>query len=301
MAEWLTGLRGRKVQIFVPVRGDKRQLLEMACENAERFLSSSKEPEEDRERILEELKEKLHLSKIPKKIEAFDISNIQGGYAVGSMVTFKGGNPMKEGYRHFRIKTVEGADDYGMMYEVLIRRYRKAVEVNDLPDMILIDGGRGQLNIAQEVLKELQIKGVDLISLAKERILKGYPSSRFEKSGEKVFHPQFKEPIILSKSSHLLHFLDRIRDEAHRFAITYHKRLRKGETIRSELDEISGIGKIRKRELLRYFGSLEKIKEASIEELAMAPKMNLKTAKIVYEFFKRDYLSKSPTGDDVSS
>ncbi len=292
--EWLTGLRGKKVDIFIPLRGDKRKLIEMACENAKRYLSSSKELEEDKAGILEELKEKLHLSRIPKKIEAFDISNLQGGYAVGSMVTFEDGNPVKERYRHFRIKTVEGADDYGMMYEVLIRHYRKAVEENDLPDLILLDGGRGQLNVGQEVLKELEIKGVDLISLAKERVLKGYRGSRFEKSGEKIFHPQFKEPLLLAKSSNLLHFLDRIRDEAHRFAIAYHKRVRKRETVRSNLDEISGIGEIRKRELLKYFGSIEKIKGASIEELAKAPKMNLKMARIVYEFFRTPPLPSSP-------
>ena len=148
-----------------------------------------------------------------------------------------------------------------------------------------MDGGKGQLNVAQEVFKELQIKEVDLISLAKEKTIGGIQSSRFRKTEEKIFHPQFKEPFGLERHSSLLHFLDRIRDEAHRFAITYHKKLRGRETVKSELGEIPGIGKTRERELLKFFGSVEKIKEATIEELTKAPKMNLKSAQAVYDFF----------------
>ncbi len=235
-------------------------------------------------KLLEELKERLDLRKIPKKIEAFDISNIQGKYAVGSMVVFREGEPWKEEYRHFKIKTVEGTDDYGMMYEVLLRRYQRAVEGNDLPDLVLVDGGRGQLNVVQEVFKELGIKGVDLLSLAKAR-RGGARRLHTEKPGEKVFHPRHKEPIVLGKQSPLLRFLDRIRDEAHRFAITYHKKVRKRGTIRSVLEEIPGIGKVRQRELLRFFGSAEKIKEATVEELSKALKMNYKLARKIHQFF----------------
>ncbi|MGA2318804.1 MAG: helix-hairpin-helix domain-containing protein [Thermodesulfobacteriota bacterium] len=178
-------------------------------------------------------------------------------------------------------------DDYGMMYEILLRRYQKVVEENDLPDLVLLDGGRGQLNVAQEVFKELKIKEVDLISLAKERAVEGSRLSRLRKTEEKVFHPQYKEPFILGKHSPVLHLLDRIRDEAHRFAIIFHKKVRSRDTIKSVLEEIPGIGKVRQKELLKFFGSVEKIKEATEEELANAPKMNRKTAQIVYRFFRK--------------
>jgi len=203
------------------------------------------------------------------------------------MVSFAGGEPNKDGYRHFKIKTIEGADDYGMMYEVLFRRYKKGLEEGDLPDLVLLDGGKGQLNVAQEVFKELRIEEVDFISLAKERPVAGLPPSRFQKAGEKVFHPQYREPFMLGRHSSLLHLLDRIRDEAHRFAITYHKKVRGRETIKSELGEILGIGKVRQKALLTFFQSVEKIREATVEELAKAPKMNFKAAQIVYDFFRK--------------
>jgi excinuclease ABC subunit C len=203
------------------------------------------------------------------------------------MVCFKNGKPDKERYRHFKIKTVKGADDTGMMYEVLLRHYQKAVDKNDLPDLVLLDGGRGQLNVAQEVFKELKINEVDLISLAKERVVESSRLSRIRKTEEKVFHPQYKEPILLGKHSPLLHLLDRIRDEAHRFAITYHKKVRARETIKSVLREIPGIGEMRQKELLKFFGSVEKIKEATEEELAETPKMNRTSASIVYHFFRK--------------
>ena len=283
--QWLTELKGKKVRIFVPVKGDKKHLLKMACENAEQFLLAKDKLDKDEQKLLDSLKEKLHLRKFPRRIEAFDISNLQGGNAVGSMVFFEDGKPNKERYRHFRVKTVEGVDDYGMMYEVLLRRYQKAVEENDLPDLVLLDGGRGQLNVAKEVFKELKTKDVDLISLAKERTIEKPRLSRLRKTEEKVFHPQYKGPFILGRHSAILHLLDRVRDEAHRFAITHHKKVRSRETVKSEIGEIPGIGAIRQRELLRFFGTVEKIKQASEEELARAPKMNFKSAQRVYEFY----------------
>jgi excinuclease ABC subunit C len=283
--QWLTELKGKKVKIFVPAKGDKKHLLKMACENAEQFLLVKGEPDGDGEKLLESLREKLHLRKIPRRIEAFDISNLQGGNAVGSIVFFEDGKPNKQGYRHFRIQTVEGADDTGMMYEVLLRRYQKVTEKNDLPDLVLLDGGRGQLNVAQEVFKELKIEEVDLISLAKERAIQGSPFLRSGKTEEKVFHPQYKKPFVLGRNSPILHLLDRIRDEAHRFAITYHKKVRGRETLKSELEEIPGIGQVRQKELLKYFKTVEEIKKATEEELAKAPKMNRTSARIVYRFF----------------
>ena len=282
---WLSELKGRKVKILVPARGVRKRLLEMACENAEKFLRTEAALEKDEAKLFEAMREKLHLMNLPRKIEAFDISNLQGGDAVGSMVSFENGKSHKEGYRHFKIRTIEGADDYGMMYEVLLRRYQKASEETDLPDLVLLDGGRGQLNVALEVFRELNMKEIDLIGLAKERVVKGLPPSRFGKTGEKIFHPHYKEPLSLERHSPVLHFLDRIRDEAHRFAITYHKKMRSRGTIKSELGEIPGIGAVRQKELLKFFGSLEKVKEASAEELAKVPKMNRKAAKKIYIFF----------------
>lgn len=284
--QWLADLKGKRVRIFVPMKGEKKHLLEMARENAEQYLLEKDELEREEGRLLEVLKEKVHLKKMPRRIEAFDISNFQGEKAVGSMVFFENGKPNKERYRRFKIKTIEGVDDYGMMYEVLLRRYQKAVEKDDLPDLVLLDGGRGQLNVAQEVFKELKIKEVDLISLAKERVVEGSRVSKLRKTEEKVFHPQYKEPFILGRHSPILHLLDRIRDEAHRFAITYHKKVRKRETIKSVLGEIPGVGKIRQKELLKFFGSVERIREATKEELARTPKMNRKSAGIVYRFFR---------------
>jgi excinuclease ABC subunit C len=283
----LTDLKGKRVQVLLPLKGDKKHLLEMAGENAEKFLVAEAETEKDREKLLETLKERLTLRNVPRRVEAFDISNLQGGYAVGSMVTFEDGEPFKERYRHFKIKTIEAADDYGMMYEVLLRRYKKGIEENDLPDLVLLDGGRGQLNVAQEVFKELQIKEVDTISLAKEKVIGKDSFSPSRKSEEKIFHPQYKEPLTLGRHSPLLHLLDQIRDEAHRFAITYHKKVRKKGTIRSELGEIPGIGRVRQKELLKYFGSVEKIKEASLEALMKVPKMNKALAQKISSLFNK--------------
>ncbi|MBM4338007.1 MAG: excinuclease ABC subunit UvrC [Deltaproteobacteria bacterium] len=281
----LAGLKGKKVNLLVPRKGEKKKLLQLACENAERHQITKTELEKDQKRLLETLKEQLRLVKIPRKIEAFDISNLHGGYAVGAMVAFENGKPDKDRYRHFKIKTIEGADDYGMMYEVLLRRYKRAFEEDDLPDMVLLDGGKGQLNVAQEVFKELQIKGIDLISLAKGKTGGSGKSSAIEKTEEKVFRPQVKEPLRFMKNSPVLHLLDRIRDEAHRFAITYHKKVRKKGTIRSVLEEVPGIGRARQKELLNYFGSVENIKTASLNELINAPKMSPKSAQSVYDFF----------------
>jgi excinuclease ABC subunit C len=283
--EWLTEIKGKRVRIIIPEKGEKKNLLKMACENAEKFLVAQKQEEQDQEKLLHGMMETLHLTRLPRRVEAFDISNIQGVYAVGSMVAFEDGRPAKDRYRHFKIKSVEGADDYGMMYEVLLRRYTRALQENDLPDLVLLDGGKGQLHVAEEVFKELNIHEVDLLSLAKERAIEGTQPVRAEKSDEKIFHPQYKAPLVLARRSPLIHFLDRIRDEAHRFAITHHKKVRKKETLKSVLEDIPGIGETRKKELLKFFGSVEKIREATLEQLAAAPKMNSTLAQAVYRFF----------------
>ena len=228
--EWLTEGQKKKVRLLVPGAGDKRRLLQMARENAEKFLLP--EIGNETETLLENLRHKLRLVNLPRRIEAFDISNFQGQYAVGSMVLFVNGQPSKEGYRHFKIQTVVGADDYGMMEEILLRRYRKALAGGDLPDLALLDGGRGQLNVA-------------LISLAKERI---EPQPR---SGRK-------------KTT--------VRNKAAR---------------QSVLEEVAGIGPIRRRELLQFFGTPEKVQTATVERLRKVPRMNQKLAQAVYDFFNR--------------
>ena len=285
LEEWLGDRKGKRVRILVPERGEKKNLVLMACENAEKFLVTESELEKDRGELLDLVKEKLHLTRVPRRIEGFDISNIQGVYAVGSMVAFEDGIPAKEGYRHFKIKSIEGADDYGMMYEVLFRRYKRALEEKALPDLVLVDGGRGQLKVAQEAFKDLGITDIDLISLAKERTVQNGKTSEALKTDEKVFHPQFKEPLTFGRRSPITLFLDQIRNEAHRFAITFHKKVRGKETIRSGLGEIPGIGAARQRELLKFFGSVEKIRQATVEELGQAPKMNRPSAQRVYAFF----------------
>jgi len=273
--------RKERVRILVPHRGRKRGLLDLAGENAEKFLISGAGG--NSEDLLKTLQEKLHLGKLPRRIEAFDISNFRGKYAVGSMVVFEEGKPLRERYRHFRIKTIPSADDYGMMAEVVRRRYDRALAEKDLPDLVLLDGGRGQLNVAREVFRKLQIQGVDLISLAKERTVAEPPSR--ERTEEKIFHPRYKNFFTLEKHSPVLNFLDFVRDEAHRFAITYHKKIRSEGTIKSILGEILGIGPRRQKELLEFFGSVDKIKEASAGKLAMVPKMTGRTAQGVYDFF----------------
>ena len=284
--QWLTEKKGSRVRLMVPKRGDRLHLVRMAMDNAEKVLLSKTQLEIDPENILRELQEKLRLNRFPRRIEAFDISDIKGGFAVGSMVVFEGGEPLKSRYRHFRVKSILGADDYGKMYEILTRRYQRALQEGDSPDLLMVDGGKGQMNVALGVLKELGIDGVDVIGLAKDRVQKGH-SPTLERKGERIFLPRRKEPISLRKTSPALHLLQHIRDESHRVAITYHKNLKHMGDFHSLLDEIPGIGRERKKQLLRHFKSVDKIGEASIEELESIPKMNRKVAQQVFSFFHR--------------
>jgi excinuclease ABC subunit C len=260
-----------KVKIRHPRKGGAgSDLLQMAEENARGKLLGQLEGED----ALQEMKERFSLTQIPARIEGFDISNLGGGLAVGSRVAFEDGEPAKARYRRYRIKTVAGMDDYAMTYEVLLRRLRRGKDEGELPDLILIDGGKGQLNVALEVLKELEIEGVDALSLAKKR---------GPEEEEKVFLPNRKEAIPLRGSSPASLLLQRVRDEAHRFAITYHTRLRSKAALSSVLDEIPGIGEERRRSLLKHLGGLEGVRQATPEELAEAPGMNMALAQTVWE------------------
>jgi excinuclease ABC subunit C len=278
--EWLKGKRGGAVDIEVPRRGVKKQLIDIAAENARQGFEQIKIKEltsgKSLDDALNELETELKLPAPPLRMEAYDISNIQGTSAVGSMVVFEKGKPKTAHYRRFKIKTVEGANDYAMLQEVLRRRFKHAdahTSQEDTwsikPDLVLIDGGKGQLNAALEVFKELIID-VPLASLAKEN--------------EEIFLPRRAKPIVLPKSSAGLQLLQRLRDEAHRFAISYFSSLHRKKTFASVMDGIPGIGPRRKSALLRQFGSIQRIREASIDELVAAAGVSSTQAKKIKEY-----------------
>jgi len=280
--EMLSERREKKVSIIHPRKGEKSKLLEMANKNAESALAARKDEQAVLAQTLDLMRKRLRLTRTPNRIECFDISNIGGNLAVGSMVTFTEGVKDSSSYRRYKIKTVAQPDDYAMIHEVLTRRLRRGKESGDLPDLMVIDGGKGQLNVARKALQDLQIEGVDVISLAKDKS----DWQREKSQGEKIYLPNRKDPIILRANSPILFLIQRIRDEAHRFAITYHKKLRKKAAFRSALDLLPGIGPKRKKELLKHFGSLKRIKEASVEHLASVPGMSRPAAETVYEFFR---------------
>ncbi len=283
IAQWLRQKRGDgAVEIRVPHRGEDAQLLELAAQNAELALQSLRAELEQKAEWLEsallELQEALNLPHVPQRIEAYDISNIQGVAPVGSMVVFEGGQPKKSDYRRFRIRWhPETPDDFAMMREVLTRRLREALEGDDrwrtLPDLMLIDGGRGQLNAALEAIRTLGFE-IPAVGLAKKH--------------ELVILPDREEPLELPRHSKALHLLQRVRDEAHRFALSYHRKLRAERAVRSPLDEIPGIGPRRKKMLLRLFGSIDRIREASVDELAAVPTMTRKLAQQVLDYLRSE-------------
>ncbi|MGD0795564.1 MAG: excinuclease ABC subunit UvrC [Dehalococcoidales bacterium] len=279
--EWLKGKRGGRVAILVPRRGARKQLIDIAAENARQGLEQLKLKEltagKSVDAALDEIEKELDLKSPPERMEAYDISNIQGSSAVGSLVVFEKGRPKPAHYRRFKIKTIEGANDYAMLQEVLRRRFKRSSENGDktsdtwaiLPDLILIDGGKGQLNAALAILRETG-REVPLASLAKEN--------------EEIFLPGRKDPVVLPRTSPGLQLLQRLRDEAHRFAVGYFTTVHRRKTFASVLDSVPGIGPRRKSALLRHFGSVQRIREASTEELAAATGMNLEQAARIKEY-----------------
>lgn len=266
LAEYLSERRGKKVTILQPKRGDKYQLLQLAAKNAGSAAAEQLRRVEASGAVLEELKERLNLGRIPQRIECYDISNIQGLSAVGSQVAFLAAKPDKANYRRYRIKTVAQADDFAMMREVLTRRFRPD-SATEPPDLIIVDGGAGQLGILVAVIKELGLNGIDLAGLAKSRVASDMSAADLQRSAERVFLPGRKNPVLLRQNSPALLLLARIRDEAHRFAITYHRQLRGKAALVSALDRISGVGNIMRQRLVERFGSVPAIREASLEEL----------------------------------
>ena len=280
LKDWLQDKRGAGVNIQVPRRGNKKQLVDIVAENARQGLEQLKIKQLAAPRAMDaalaEIEKELNLPHLPLRMEAYDISDIQGKAAVGSMVVFERGKPKPAHYRRFRIKTVAGADDYAMLHEVLRRRFKRfggETTTPDtwaiIPDLVLIDGGKGQLNTALSAMAEVGVTSVPVASLAKET--------------EEIFIPQRSKPIALPRSSPGLQLLQRLRDEAHRFALGYYQKIRKREIFASAFDTVPGIGPRRKRALLRRFGSVQAIREASVEELTATEGMTGSLAKKVKE------------------
>ncbi|HSE82393.1 MAG TPA: excinuclease ABC subunit UvrC [Gaiellaceae bacterium] len=286
LAGYLSDLRGSKVEVRPARRGEKRRLQELAQQNAELALESDAANRE-RKRLrrieaLEELRERLNLESLPIRIECFDISNIQGESSVGSMVVFQDATPKKAHYRKFGIKGVEGQDDFAMMAEVISRRFARAKEVTAerydegfaaIPNLVVVDGGKGQLSAALAAIQAYDLPRVAVIALAKRE--------------EEVFVPGRSEPIVLERDSAGIQLLQRVRDEAHRFALGFHRRRRDAKARESILDALPGVGPARKRALIQHFGSPERLLEASPEELEGVPGVPAKVGRQVYAALHR--------------
>jgi excinuclease ABC subunit C len=272
---WLSEQKAARVELESPKRGTKKDIVQMATGNAEKFLADEatklKQANAQTLGAVAELQRHLQLSKAPNRMECFDISHIQGSETVASMVVFEGGVPNKTAYRRFKIRSAEGKpDDFLSMREVTMRRYGDTV-VEDMPDLIIIDGGKGQLSSALEIIRGAGHLLVPVVGLAKQF--------------EYIFTEGESEPVILPRHSQALYLVQRIRDEAHRFAVTYHRKLRSKRNLVSVLDHIVGIGPKRRKLLLDHFGSVDKIKIAGVEAMAEITGMNLPSAQAVYNFF----------------
>ncbi len=283
LSDWLTELRGKKVLINAPQRGDKRRMVSMACRNAEDEKRQRGSKKAARSKVLEEIRQRFYLPEPPQRIECFDISNIQGAYAVGSMAVLLDGEAAPKEYRRYKIKTVEGADDYASLTEVLRRRLTRGQSEGDLPQMILIDGGKGQLAVLVQVIAELALtETIGIAGIAKSRVIVNVRGKAIEKTEERFFIPERKNPLSMRSGSPVLHMLERLRDETHRFAITYHRKLRSKATLRSRLEDIPGVGPARRKALLKHFGSLKQICAASLDDLLRTPGLPENLARGIY-------------------
>nr|WP_311566169.1 excinuclease ABC subunit UvrC [Peptoniphilus grossensis] len=287
LEDWLSEKRGNKVTITVPVKGDKKELVRMVKRNAldmiEKYGDRYKKRAESNRLALEEIKELIGLSERPRRIEAYDISNISGVESVGSMVVFEDGDAKKSDYRKFRIKSVVGPDDYSSLKEVIERRFKRGVEekkedknssFSNFPDLIMMDGGKGQVNAAKEILDKLKLN-IEICGLVKDD---------FHRTRGIIYN---NEEFNVDLNSRAYKMIYKIQEEAHRFAINYHRNLRSKTMFKSELDDIKLIGPKRKEYLLKHFKSIDKIKNASIQELMEVESMNEKSAESLYEHFRR--------------
>ena len=259
---WLSETVGRKVAIIHPQRGRKTELLNLARKNAFSQFEINRSKILNTDDVLQKIQRRLKLRRLPRRIECFDVSNLQGTNQVASQVCFIDGEPDKSGYRLFKIKTVVGQDDFGSMREVLHRRFKKSIEENPWPDLVMIDGGKGQLNIALSVLRKLEILELDVIAFTKIRSVKK------EQPEDMVYLPGRKNPVHFKRGGDDLFMLQRVRDESHRFAIEFHRKLRLKQQRLSLLDRIPGVGQARKKALLKHFGSIKRIKTAKLEEIS---------------------------------
>jgi excinuclease ABC subunit C len=310
-AEWLSDRRGKKVEILVPARGPRHDLVELARKNAAASFASRRNARDDAQATLGRLQRRLGLAKLPRVIECYDISHIQGAETVASLVVFVDGQPEKSRYRTYKIRQAESPDDFACMYEVLSRRFRRARESMQqeepldswrLPDLLVVDGGKGQLGVALAAARDTGIDvrpgaGLTIIALAKERDMtpvlphldaadeKPAAAAPAGPQPDRVFLPQAKDAIPIRANSAEMFVLQRLRDEAHRFAVTFHRSQRKKRTIQSELSRIPGIGPARQRDLLRHFGSLKKVREASLEDLLAVPGITPKIASALLDYF----------------
>ena len=343
LADVLSERRGRRVRLLTPQRGAKADLLEVAATNAEQGFRTWHERDERREKALDGMVRALHLARPPRWMECYDISTFQGALAVGSGVSMRDGEPDKENYRRYKVRGVPGQDDFAMLHEVITRRLRRALAEGSFPELLVIDGGKGQLNAALAAAKDLGIATsplagipgapfVEMVGLAKSRPVdasalgtarvigrrarggraaaladaaeargSGYVSER-ARSPERVFLPGRKDPVVLRQNSAELHLLARLRDEAHRFAITFHRKLRRERNFQSVLEEIPGIGEGRKRALLRHFGALRRVREAPLEEIAQVDGFGPKQARAVFEFFHRPEPAEAePGGQELAA
>ncbi|MBS4881778.1 MAG: excinuclease ABC subunit UvrC [Peptoniphilus harei] len=287
LEDWLTEKRGNKVSITVPIKGDKKELIRMVKRNAldmiEKYGDKYKKRAESNKLALEEIKDLIGLNERPRRIEAYDISNISGVESVGSMVVFEDGDAKKSDYRKFRIKSVIGPDDYSSLKEVIERRFRRGVEekkedknssFSNFPDLIMMDGGKGQVNAAKEILDKLNLN-LEICGLVKDD---------FHRTRGIIYN---NEEFNVDLNSRAYKMIYKIQEEAHRFAINYHRNLRSKTMFKSELDDIKLIGPKRKENLLKHFKSIDKIKKASINELMEVESMNEKSAESLYEHFRR--------------
>ncbi|MCC6746744.1 MAG: excinuclease ABC subunit UvrC [Deltaproteobacteria bacterium] len=300
-AQWLEELRGAKVEILVPQRGDKRRLLELAQRNAASNFHSRRERNADLEAALAKLQQRLQLARLPRRVECYDVSQLQGQEVVASLVVLQDGVPEPKSYRHFAVRGAK--DDFAALYEVLARRLRRARQGDAgwaLPELVVVDGGKGQLSVAQAAFRDAsfppEVTLPDLVALAKERATEESPEAS-EGAGssagprgepdrpDRVFLAGVKDPIRLRANTAELFLLSRIRDEAHRFAITYHKHRRRRRALHSELDDIPGIGPERRRQLLRTLGSVKRVRAASREELLAVPGITARAAEAVLLHF----------------
>jgi excinuclease ABC subunit C len=276
LTDWLTEMQGRKVQVRIPKRGNGVKLLQMAAVNARQVHIDQENREKSWQEMAKNLQLRLHLTNIPERIECLDISNIGGKQPVGSLVCFIRGEKEKQEYRHYSISGLHEPDDYRMMGEVLERRFTSNDKAAIFPDLLVIDGGKGHLNVAVDVLGRMGLLDqVEPVSIAKDKFGKA----------DKIYRPGRKNPLSLPRYSPVLFFLMQVRDESHRFGISFHRKLRRKTTLASELDKVPGIGPARKKILLRTIGSLAKIKNASREELAAVHGIGPELAEQIWDFF----------------